>query len=130
MDVLAAVPIAGLPVAAAKISRKLNRLAKAIHGNSRLSRKAQHVYHVMETATGAVVKTGISGGKIAKNGKSIRAEAQVRKWNRTEGANKYDSRIVKKIPSGPGARTKALGAEVVEANKHRKTLDPTKQKRP
>jgi len=130
MDLAAAVPIAGLPVAAAKISRKLNRLAKAIHENSKLSRKAQHVYHITEAATGAVVKTGVSGGKIAKNGKSLRAEAQVRKWNRKEGANKYGSRVVKKIPPGPGARTKAMAAEVVEANKHRQTLDRSKHKRP
>ena len=55
--------------------------AKVVHGNSKLSTKAQHAYDIINTKTGETVKTGVSGGSI-RNGKSVRAETQVRKWNR------------------------------------------------
>lgn len=47
-----------------------------------------------------LVKTEISGGKVSKADKSYRATTQVNKMNKTEGAGKYDSRIVEKIPAG------------------------------
>src|SRR5690606_29399235 len=46
-------------------------------------------------------------GKVSKADKSYRATSQVNKMNKAEGAGKYDSRIVEKIPAGPGARQKA-----------------------
>lgn len=49
---------------------------------------------------GRVVKTGISGGKIAKNGKSYRATRQVNAWNKKMG-RRYDSRIVHREPAAP-----------------------------
>jgi RHS repeat-associated protein len=128
LNLAAAVPGAGLAVGAAKItktivkavknSKKVKATLKTVNGNSKASTKAQHVYEVFDTATGDVVKTGISGGKITKKaGKSSRATGQVNKWNKAEGAGKYDSRIVKQIPAGKGARQKALNAEKANAKK-------------
>ena len=51
--------------------------AKKVHGNSKLSTKAQHSYDIIDTKTNEVVKVGVSGGKIRKDGKSVRAETQV-----------------------------------------------------
>ena len=93
--------------------------AKAVNGNSKASTKAQHVYEIFETGTDNVVKTGISGGKVSKADKSYRATSQVNKLNKAEGAGKYDSRIVDKIPAGQGARQKALNSEAANANKLR-----------
>ena len=109
-------------------------IGKAIaHGNSKLSTKAQHLYEVFKTESGTIVKTGISGGKIAKNGKSYRATRQVNKWNKAEGEGKYDSRIVQQFPAGKGAREEALTAEKLNADKHRDDLTKNnndKHKRP
>lgn len=104
--------------------------AKVINGNSKNSTKAQHVYEIFEKGTDNVVKTGISGGKISKADKSYRATNQVNKLNKAEGAAKYDSRVVEKIPAGKGARQKALDSEKANANKNRKTLDPNIHKTP
>lgn len=109
---------------------KLIDEGKKIHGNSKLSKKAQHIYEIFIEKTKEVVKTGISGGKVSKTDKSYRATNQVNKLNKAAGAKKYDSRIVKKIPEGKKARTKVLNGEVINANKNRKTLDPNIHKRP
>lgn len=104
---------------------KASDVAKAVHGNSKASSKAQHVYEIFDTGTGKVVKTGISGGKVSKTGKSYRATSQVNKWNKQEGAGKYDSHIVENFPAGKGARDKALQAEKNNAERLRieKQLD-------
>lgn len=130
------IPYAGDLAKAGKIEKDVKILdkaidgAKAINGNSKASTKAQHVYEITEKASDKVVKTGISGGKVSKADKSYRATNQVNKLNKAEGAAKYDSKIVDKIPSGKGARQKALDAEKVNANKNRKTLDPNIHKTP
>lgn len=129
MGTVSLVPAAGSTGTATKIAKRLKKLAE-INGNSKLSEKAQHLYEVFETSTSNVVKTGISDGKIRKDGKSYRAEKQKRKWNRAEGEGKYDTRVVKKIAAGKGARVKALAAEIKNANKHRRTLDSEKHKYP
>ena len=107
---------------------------KAVHGNSKASTKAQHIYEIYNTQTGKVVKTGISGSKKTHNGtKSSRATRQVNKWNKEEGPGKYDQRIVGDIPAGPNARDRALKAEEDHANSLRETgqLDDKKyHKRP
>jgi hypothetical protein len=129
----AAIPYAGDFAKTPKIVKGLDKISdgiKAVNGNSKASTKAQHVYEVFEKGSGNVVKTGISGGKVSKADKSYRATSQVNKMNKAEGAGKYDSRIVEKIPAGKGARQKALDAEKVNADKHRRTLDPEKHKRP
>ena len=96
---------------AGKIADKSIDIAKSVvHGNSKLSTKAQHAYDIIDKRTNKVVKTGVSGGKI-KNGKSLRAEAQVRKWNREEKAVVYESFITHYEPEGIGARAKILEYE-------------------
>jgi len=79
------------------------------HGNSKNSKKAQHLYVITRTLNGKtmIVKVGISGGRIRKDGKSSRAEKQVRDWNKTE-AGTFRSRIVKK---GICGRVAALAEE-------------------
>lgn len=107
------------------------RLNNSVNGNSKLSTKAQHLYEIFKVKTPKqVVKPGVSGGKISKVDKSYRATKQVNEWNKDAGPGTYDSRIVKKIPAGKGARQKILDAELKNANKNRSTLDPDKHKTP
>lgn len=119
------VPLIGDAAKLGKIPKHLKTIekaidgAKAVNGNSKASTKAQHVYEIFETGTENVVKTGISGGKVSKADKSYRATSQVNKLNKAEGAGKYDSRIVDKIPAGQGSRQKALNSEAANANKLR-----------
>jgi RHS repeat-associated protein len=102
------------------------------NGNARTSTKAQHGYEIVDTTSaGSVVKTGVSGGRIRLDGKSARAETQVRKWNSEPGnANRYESRTVKHEPAGVGARENILKWEAQNANLHRSTLDPLRHHRP
>ena len=78
------------------------------------------------------MKTGVSSGRIRSDGKSYRAEQQVRKWNKEAGYEKYESEITYKVPEGPGARDKILKYEQDRANKLRKAkeLDENRHKRP
>jgi hypothetical protein len=65
----------------------------------------------------------LRSGKIStKTGKSYRATTQVNKWNKAE-PGRYDSRVVEKVPEGPGARQIALDKEKINADKHREILD-------
>lgn len=59
-----------------------------------------------------MVKTGVSGGAVRKgDGKSIRAESQVRKWNKEAGYEKYESTITHTEPAGENARRKIYDYE-------------------
>ena len=53
-----------------------------------------------------MVKTGVSGGRVRKDGKSSRAESQVRKWNKEAGHEKDESTITHTEPAGEGASGK------------------------
>lgn len=108
------------------------KIVKNVHGNSKLSTKAQHAYDIIDKRTDKVVKTGISGGKIRKDGKSYRAEQQVRKWNKEEGGYIYESEITHQEPAGAGARDKILKYEKDRANTlyNKEELDENKHKRP
>lgn len=114
------------------VKREVSSIATHVHGNSKLSEKAQHCYDIIDKETGRVVKTGISGGKINSTGKSVRAESQVRKWNKAENTNRYESVITQEIQAGPGARLKALEYEKKRANQLRlnQELDKNKHIRP
>ena len=105
---------------------------KHIHGNSKLSSKAQYAYDIIDNNSGKIVKTGISGGKIRKDGKSCRAEQQVHKWNKEEGEGKYKSTITKNVPEGEGARDEILKYEKNRANELRRKqqLDINKHIKP
>jgi RHS repeat-associated protein len=80
----------------------------AVHGNSAASTNLQHRYEIIEKETGKVQKTGISGGKLNKNGSSKRANSQVNKLNREAGFEKYGAEV--KETDIPG-RAAALDAE-------------------
>jgi hypothetical protein len=99
------------------VEHNLDEIAEsAVNGNSALNEKAQHLYEIFEVGkdgkAGNVVKTGISGGKIGKNG-SYRAISQANKWSK--GEIKYATRIKQLFPGGPGARAAALQAEKANA---------------
>jgi RHS repeat-associated protein len=107
-------------------------LAPGYHGNDRRSPKAQHGY-VIRDSRGRVVKTGVSDGRIRRDGKSSRAEKQVRALNSdpTRAAHQpYTSEVVKNIPTQPDARGKIYDWEVQNAQANRGTLDPTIHQRP
>ena len=96
------------------------KIVKAVHGNSKASTRAQHAYDIIDKFTGEIVKTGVSSGKIRKDGKSYRAESQVRKWNRLAGEDRYESVITHKEPAGKNARDKIYNYEKDRANTLRK----------
>ena len=79
-----------------------------------------------------MVKTGVSWGRIRKDGKSSRAESQVRKWDKEAGHEKYESTITHTEPAGEGARGKIYEYEKERANFLRNAgeLDPHKNQRP
>lgn len=97
----------------------ISDVTKAVHGNSKASSKAQHAYDIVEIETGVPYKTGVSGGNILKNGKSARAESQVRKWNKKAGYEKFESVIYFREPAGPGARVRVLDVEKRRAKMHK-----------
>ncbi len=76
-----------------------------VHGNSKASQKVQHGYEIYKNKNGDVVKTGISGQPLNKNGTSPRANSQVNKWNKAIGSQEYSARVVK---TGISSREKAL----------------------
>lgn len=82
--------------------------------------------------SGFVAKTGISGGKVSKTGKSYRATNQVNRLNKNAGYQKYDSRIIKTEPAGPEARATILKAEKENADRlyQIEQLDPNIHIRP
>ena len=99
-----------LPVSAGDI-KDAGKVVKAVHGNSKANTKAQHAYDIIDKRTNLRVKTGVSGGKVRKDGKSYRAEQQVRKWNKEEGGDFYESQITHTEPAGEGARDRILKYE-------------------
>jgi RHS repeat-associated protein len=111
----------------------LGKVQNAVHGNSKLSSKAQHAYLIYDRSTNKVAKIGVSGGKIRKrDNKSYRAESQVRKWNREAGWERYESEIIHIEPAGPMARDKILKIEEVLSQVFRdmKELDINRHKKP
>ena len=110
----------------------MSEASKVTHGNSRMSTKSQHAYDIIDSETGIVVKTGVSVGKVRGDGKSYRAEQQVRKWNAEEGRSKYRSVITHTEPEGVGARDRILDYEKHRANylRQHNQLDKEKHIRP
>ena len=97
-------------------------LKKAVHGNSKVSSKAQHAYDIIDKQTDKRVKTGVSSGRIRKDGKSSRAEAQVRKWNKEAESDRYESDIYHYEPAGENAREKIYQVEKNHADEIRDEL--------
>ncbi|WP_072335253.1 MULTISPECIES: hypothetical protein [unclassified Paenibacillus] len=71
---------------------------KSVNGNSTVSTKPQHGYEIFVKDGGDVVKNGISGRPLNKNGTSPRANQQVNAWNKAAGYDKYDARIIGQFP--------------------------------
>jgi hypothetical protein len=113
-----------------KVGEKAGDVGKAVHGNSKVSTKAQHNYDIVNTETGEVVKTGVSGGKETKTGESYRGKSQANKWNRNENTDKYKSEIIYREPAGEGARDRALKYEKQRAKELEGQLEEDKHKRP
>ena len=82
--------------------------------------RARNTYNIFKNFTGKIFKTGVSSGKIRKDGKSYRAESQVRKWNRLAGEDRYESVITHKEPAGKNAREKIYNYERERADKLKK----------
>lgn len=76
------------------------------------------------------MKTGVSGGRVRNDGKSYRAEQQVRKWNKEAGYEKYESEITHTEPAGEGARDRILEYEKARAKVLEDELDNRRHKRP
>lgn len=94
------------------------------------STKPQHGYEIYNKKTGDVVKTGISGQSLNKNGTSPRANTQVNKLNKLAGEDIYDARIV--IENMPD-RASALEWEKENALKlweEKNSMDIHKRPRP
>jgi hypothetical protein len=113
-----------------KWAKRFGKVADAVHGNSKLSEKAQHGYEVFTKADRSnVVATGVSGGPVTNSGKSRRANRRLGEMNKS-APGVYDAEIVKTLPAGPGARQNILEWEIENANKHRDTLLEEFHKRP
>ncbi len=100
------------------------------HGNSKKSKKKQHVYEILDSEKNdETAKFGISGQKLNKNGTSPRANSQVNKWNLINGFIRFFARILKKDIEG---RKKALEIEeeYVREFKKEKGRLPLRQKKP
>lgn len=75
-----------------------------------------------------MVKTGISGQELNKDGSSPRANRQVNALNKAGG--EYTSEVIFEVKEGDGARQAALDAERRAADQNRETLDDKLHKRP
>ncbi|MFI2431196.1 DNRLRE domain-containing protein [Streptomyces sp. NPDC018693] len=73
--------------------------ACGVHGNDRRCKCGSHVYKIIDNRTGGVYKYGTGSGRvrngIRKDGKSRRAEKQVRKLNRAAGSQRYSSHVIR-----------------------------------
>lgn len=101
------------------------------HGNSKKSKKPQHGYEIYDTYNNNdIVKIGISGKPLNKNGSSPRANSQVNKWNKEAESERYKGRVViTNIPS----RSTALAWEtgnVIYRKTFGHSLKPPKHSRP
>ncbi|WP_316015596.1 hypothetical protein [Roseobacter sp. HKCCA0434] len=107
-------------------------------GNSRLSTLLQHAYDIIDTMMPMIdgipfiAKTGVSGGRIRRDGRSSRAETQVRNWNNQTSEGRYRSEITHQNAGGEGARQDILDYEQQRAQELRDAghLDPTRHCRP
>jgi RHS repeat-associated protein len=89
------------------------RSAKSIHGSSSKNPKLHHVYVIVDTSRGKLVKPGISGGSLNRWGASPRANEQIRSMNRRQ-PGRYKAVIVERDVS----KTRALEIEQMIVDKH------------
>ncbi|UOB24020.1 DUF6531 domain-containing protein [Pseudomonas orientalis] len=84
-----------------------------VHGNSHASKNPNHVYVIVDTKTGRMMKPGISGRALNKNGTSPRANQQVNALNKPQ-AGRYKAVIVEKNKT----RLQAKATEQKITDKH------------
>ncbi|MBO0492300.1 RHS repeat-associated core domain-containing protein [Pseudomonas sp. Marseille-Q1929] len=84
-----------------------------VHGNSHSSKNPNHVYVIVDTKTGRMMKPGISGRPLNKNGTSPRANQQVNALNKPQ-AGRYKAVIVEKNKT----RLQAKATEQKITDKH------------
>jgi hypothetical protein len=77
------------------------------NGNKATARRPQHRYEITDTKTGELFKTGVSGGRLNKNGTSRRANGQIKKLN-TNQPGRYLGTVVEQ---GVKSRAKILQKE-------------------
>jgi len=66
-----------------------------IHGNSKKSKKKQHIYEIIDgDMNDSTVKYGLSGAKLNKNGTSPRANQQVNELNKWENIKRFFAKIL------------------------------------
>jgi hypothetical protein len=97
-----------------KTARKVVKLAKAVHGNSKASSKLHHRYVIKDKETGEVQKTGISGQDLNNNGSSPRANKQVNQMNKDAGSDRFEATVEEKNIPG---RKAALDSEQAATNR-------------
>jgi len=101
-----------------------------IHGNSKNSKKLQHLYEIVDSEFEETIKFGISGSELNKNNSSKRANSQVNALNKIWGWTKYYANVLFMKIQG---RKKALELEnkIVKKYKQEHVGNlPPEQKRP
>jgi uncharacterized protein RhaS with RHS repeats len=107
---------AGASVGGALIRAEGSAVAKGLHGNSKASPALQHRYEITESASGDVVKTGISGKALNANGTSRRANPQANALNKAEGQGAYSASVKEKNLPGRQAGLDAEQAATTRLN--------------
>jgi len=108
---------------------KMSNLGRKINGNSKKSRKPQHVYKIDDKLEFDIYKFGISGGALNKNGSSRRANTQANKLNRPFTFKRYVPKVIyKKVPGRIAAL--AIEKSLVCAYNKSKGRNPVGNKRP
>jgi hypothetical protein len=109
------------------------RATSSTHGNSLSSTTEQHVYEIVDTATGSRHKVGISGAPLTtdSSGKEIsrRAQNQVTKLNAATWAGRYLWELVAKSIPGRAAAAQ-YEQHLVNVHKNGGGAHPSGQARP
>jgi len=103
---------------------------KEPHGNSKKSKKEQHLYEIYDSKSKKTVKYGISGSKLNKDGSSSRANLQINLLNKLDEYLRYLANVLVTKIKG---RKKALETEQQYVNDFATNNNgnpPRDQKRP
>ncbi len=94
-----------------------------MHGNLKKNPKPYHLYGIFEKSTDDLLKYGISGGKIGKDGQSGRPRRQTTIFNIGAGFLKFFARIL--IFNIPGrAEAEKIEREHIEAYRQKHGHNP------